>query len=83
MDRKNVTVTFEKEIRGDYYETNEEENIAVEENSYTIPIDSYAFLKELTPAEFASIVRYKDTGELAIAWNNLGQNIPLKEFRKI
>lgn len=83
VDRKNVTVTFEKEIRGDYYETNEEENIAIEENSYTIPIDSYAFLKELTPAEFASIVRYKDTGELAIAWNNLGQNIPLKEFRKI
>lgn len=33
---------------------------------------SYAFLKELTPFEFVYVVRYKDTGELAIAWNNLG-----------
>ena len=44
---------------------------------------SYAFLKELTSFEFASVVRYNDTGELVIAWNNLGQNIPLKEFEEL
>ena len=41
------------------------------------------FLRNLLPFEFASVVRYKDTGELAIAWNNLGQNIPLKEFEEL
>ena len=28
-------------------------------------------------------VRYKDTGELAIVWNNLGLNVPLKEFMEV
>ncbi len=41
------------------------------------------FLRNLPSFEFASVVRYKDTGELVIAWNNLGQNIPLKEFEEL
>lgn len=83
IDRKNVTVTYEKEIGRKYDEVEKKEKIIVEQKSYAIPINSYSFLKELTPNEFASVVRYKDTGELAIAWNNLGQNIPLKEFVEV
>lgn len=73
IDRKSVTVTFEKETA----------NGGVELKNYSIAFDSYAFFEELTPFEFASVVRYKDTGELAIAWNNLGQNVPLCEFNEI
>ena len=81
IDRKNVIVTFEKEIDGEF--ADEEKKVKVEQNSYIIPVDSYSFLEELTPFEFASVVRYKDSGELAIAWNNLGQNIPLREFKEL
>lgn len=83
IDRKNVIVTFEKEIGCEYDEEDRRENAVVEQKSYTIPVDSYSFLEELTPSEFASVVRYKDSGELAIAWNNLGQNIPLREFKEL
>ena len=65
IDRQQVTVTIKN---------------GEEEKCYSIPIDSHPFFKELTPFEFASVVRYKNTNELAVAWNNLGQNIPLKEF---
>lgn len=65
IDRKSVTVTI------DYGE---------EEKSYIIPANSYSFFERLTPNEFASVVRLKDCGELAVAWNNLGQYIPLKVF---
>lgn len=51
-----------------------------EKKSYTIPIDSYPFLEQLTVSELISVARYKDSGELTIVWNNLGQYIPLKEF---
>ena len=69
IDRKSVTVTI------DYGEG--------EEKSYIIPADSYSFFEQLTPNEFASVVRLKDCGELAVAWNNLGQYILLKEFTEI
>ena len=69
IDRKSVTVTI------DYGEG--------EEKSYIIHADSYSFFEQLTPNEFASIVRLKDCGELAVAWNNLGQYILLKEFTEI
>ena len=46
-------------------------------------IDAHTFFETLTPSEFASVVRYKDTGELAIVWNNLGLNVPLKEFMEV
>ena len=69
IDRKSVTVTI------DYGEG--------EEKSYIIPADSYSFFEQLTPNEFASIVRLKDCGELAVAWNNLGQYILLKKFTEI
>lgn len=65
IDRKQVTVTIKN---------------GEEEKCYSIPIDSHPFFKELTPFEFASVVRYKNTNELAVAWNNLGLNVPLKEF---
>ena len=68
IDRKSVTVTI------DYGE---------EEKSYIIPANSYSFFERLTPNEFASVVRLKDCGELAVAWNNLGQYILLKEFTEI
>lgn len=71
IDRNEVTVTFEK-LAGK----------ETEKESYTIPIDAYPFLGQLTPSEFASVVRYKDSGEFAITWNNLGQCIPLREFTK-
>ncbi len=65
IDRMNLTVTIENKD---------------EEKSYSIPTDTYTFFEQLTPSEFASVVRYKDTGELAIAWNDLGQTVPLQEF---
>lgn len=80
IDRENVTVTIEKETGREYDEEKKEDIIIVEQKSYTIAIDSYTFLEKLTPMEFASVARYKDTEELAIAWNFLGQNIPLSEF---
>lgn len=67
IDRKSVTVTI------DYGE---------EEKTYTIPAGAHPFFAQLTPGEYASVVRFKDTGELAVAWNYLGQYIPLKEFTK-
>ena len=67
IDRKSITVTI------DYGE---------EEKTYTIPASAHPFFAQLTPGEYASVVRFKDTGELAVAWNYLGQYIPLKEFTK-
>ncbi|MBQ2127228.1 MAG: hypothetical protein II198_06165 [Bacteroidaceae bacterium] len=67
IDRKSITVTIDD---------------GESEREYIIDADAYPFFARLTANEFASIVRYKDTGEAAIAWNNLGQYIPLKEFRK-
>ena len=69
IDRENVVVSFESETNG--------------REQYSIDINTRPFLKNLTPFEFASLVRYKDTKELAICWNNLGQSIPLKEFEKL
>ena len=80
IDRENLTVTIEKEIGREYDEEKKKDIIVVEQKSYTISIDSHTFLEKLTPMEFASVARYKDTGELAIAWNFLGQNIPLRKF---
>ena len=54
--------------------------MAMKLKAITSATDSYTFLEKLTPMEFASVARYKDTGELAIAWNFLGQNIPLHKF---
>ena len=67
IDREKVVVLFESETNGN--------------EQYIIDINARPFLKSLTPFEFASVVRYKDTKELAICWNNLGQFIPLKEFK--
>ena len=67
IDREKVVVSFESETNGN--------------EQYIIDINARPFLKSLTPFEFASVVRYKDTKELAICWNNLGQFIPLKEFK--
>lgn len=75
IDRTSLTVTVEKDSA-----TADDKEIITETKSYTIAIDAHTFLENLTPAEFASVVRYKDTGELGIAWNELGQNIPLREF---
>lgn len=69
IDREKVVVSFESEANG--------------REQYFIDINARQFLKKLTVFEFASVVRYKDTKELAICWNNLGQYIPLKEFTKI
>ena len=69
IDRKSVTVTI------DYGKG--------EEKSYIIPVKKHSFFEQLTPNEFASVVRLKDCGKLAVAWNNLGQYIPLKEFTEI
>ena len=67
IDRYSLVVTFINETM---------------EFCYSIPLDKYKFFNELTPAEFASVVRYKDSGELAICWNFIGQNVPLHEFEK-
>lgn len=67
IDRKNITVTI------DYGD---------EEKSYTIPACAHPFFAQLTPKEYASVVHFKDSGELAVAWNYLGQYIPLKEFNE-
>ena len=67
IDRRGLTVTFINETM---------------EFCYSIPLDKYKFFNELTPAEFASVVRYKDSGEFAICWNFVGQNVPLHEFEK-
>lgn len=69
IDRQEVVVSFENEANG--------------RERYSIDVDAHPFFKSLTPAEFASVVRYKDTKELALCWNYLGQYIPLKEFKKI
>ena len=69
IDRQEVIVSFESEANGS--------------EQYSMDINAHPFFKSLTPFEFASVVRYKDTKELAICWNNLGQYIPLKEFKKI
>lgn len=69
IDRLCVTVSFV--------------NAENKEEKHTIGIESYPFLKELTVFEFASVVRDKETKELAICWNDLGQYVPLKEFRRI
>lgn len=69
IDREKVVVSFESEANG--------------REQYFIDINARQFLKKLTVFEFASVVRYKDTKELAICWNNLGQFIPIKEFTKI
>ena len=69
IDRENVVVSFESETNG--------------REQYSIDTNAHPFFKNLTPFETASVVRYKDTKELAICWNNLGQYIPLKEFTKI
>ena len=69
IDRLEVIVSFESEASGS--------------EQYSMDINAHPFFKSLTPFEFASVVRYKDTKELAICWNNLGQYIPLKEFTKI
>lgn len=65
IDRKSVTVTID---------------CGEKEMTYIIPAGSYPFFERLTPNEFASVVRLKDSGEIAIAWNNLGQYIALNEF---
>ena len=67
IDRRSLTVTFINETM---------------ESCYSIPLDKYKFFNKLTPAEFASVVRYKDSGEFAICWNFIGQNVPLCEFEK-
>ena len=67
IDRRSLTVTFINETT---------------ESCYSIPLDKYKFFNKLTPAEFASVVRYKDSGEFAICWNFIGQNVPLCEFEK-
>lgn len=69
IDRLEVIVSFESEANGS--------------EQYSMDINAHPFFKSLTPFEFASVVRYKDTKELAICWNNIGQYIPLKEFKKI
>ena len=66
IDRKTLTVTFE------------DDNDAT--RCYKIPINSYPFFSQMTPQEFASVIRIKSSGEYAICWNNLGQHVPLKEF---
>ena len=50
---------------------------------YRIGIDTYPFFKSLTPFEFASVVRYKETEKRAVCWKKLGQCIPLDEFSEI
>lgn len=67
IDRRSLTVTFINETM---------------ESCYSIPLEKYKFFNKLTPAEFASVVRYKDSGEFAICWNFIGQNVPLCEFEK-
>lgn len=68
IDRKSITVTI------DYGE---------EEKNYTIPANAHPFFAQLTPGEYASVVRFKESRELAVAWNYLGQYIPLKDFMEI
>ena len=51
-------------------------------SSHTLPIENYPFLANLTPAEYVSVARSKSNGELYFTWNNLGQFIPMKEFRQ-
>lgn len=50
--------------------------------SHTLPVENYPFLANLTPAEYVSVARSKSNGELYFTWNNLGQFIPMKEFRQ-
>lgn len=69
IDRYNVTITFEKEN-------------GTERKSYSIAASAYSFFEQLTPSEFVSVVQYKDSGELAFTWNDLGQTIPLSEFEE-
>ena len=69
IDRKSVTVTFENEN-------------GTESKSCSIAVSTYPFFEQLTPSEFVSVVRYKDSGELAFAWNDLGQTIPLSKFEE-
>lgn len=66
IDRKNITVTVE---------------YAGSSLSYTLPLDAYPFLEKLTPAEYVGVARSKSTGEFYICWNNMGQYIPVKEFK--
>ena len=67
IDRKNITITM-------LYE-----NV---ESTHTLPVENYPFLANLTPAEYVSVARSKSNGELYFTWNNLGQFIPMKEFRQ-
>ena len=69
IDRHNVTLTIESNDN--------------KKDMYRIGIDTYPFLKSLTPFEFASVVRYKETEKRAVCWNKLGQCIPLDEFSEI
>lgn len=69
IDRQEIIISFESKING--------------REQYCIDINAHPFFKSLTPFETASIVRYKETKELIVCWNNLGQYIPLKEFKKI
>ena len=66
IDRKNVTVAVEHNGR---------------ETLYSLPLASHPFLSKITPAEFVGVARSKSTGELFICWNNMGQYIPVKEFK--
>ena len=69
IDRKHLTITF------------------VDDNdvthNYTIAVDAHPFFLQLTPHEFASVVRIKSCGEYGISWNYIGQHVLLKEFKKV
>lgn len=65
IDRKNITITT---LLGEV------------EKSYTMLTDNYTFLAKISPNEFVSVARSKNSGELFFTWNNIGQFIPMKEF---
>ncbi len=69
IDRQSLTVTFEDDKD--------------ETHCYTISVKAYPFFVQLTPQEFASVVRIKSSGEYAVCWNDLGQHVLLREFEKV
>lgn len=68
IDRKQLTVTFVDDEDATH--------------SYSIAVDTYPFFLQLTPHEFASVVRIKSSGEYGICWNHIGQHVLLKEFKE-
>ena len=66
IDRKNITIDVVHEGA---------------KNAYTMPVDSYPFIENLIPAETVSVSRSKSSGEMFFTWNNLGQFVPMNEFK--